>query len=385
MDPLCFKYDLRKLYKMEGKECKPSLRYPQLFICEKCDKSYAVKGSLWRHKRYECGVEARFKCSYCSHRSRQKEHLKMHINHASSIFSPLREMNRFRKSKKIKLQVSEEWVNGNETELSEWAISQITTRSRPDAWNRNRSASIDQLIDEENKLEKIKMKTTQKPRAQREAYQQKPVQNGTGTPGTASSLNVSMTDEAIEIGARAVDSANPSTPREATQVISTQTTSNSNEVVDIKKLRTTEASYKTKTASSGLRNILPKITYPNLIYTPLETHAFRSTPIPSQKVQISRGPGGKLQVHGCRPGQSLVRMPDGNIVIFNGIQGMSPLSITQTTNVVTSQPTQKVQFFRGPDGSLQIRGLMPGQQLIQTPDGGIYVTNTLTTQQQPIN
>lgn len=32
--------------------------------------------------------------------------------------------------------------------------------------------------------------------------------------------------------------------------------------------------------------------------------------------------------------------------------------------------------MRGPDGKLQVRGLMPGQQLVQMPDGKLHVLNT---------
>lgn len=37
---------------------------------------------------------------------------------------------------------------------------------------------------------------------------------------------------------------------------------------------------------------------------------------------------------------------------------------------------QRVQILRGPDGKLQVRGLMPGQQLVQMPDGKLHVLNT---------
>lgn len=39
------------------------------------------------------------------------------------------------------------------------------------------------------------------------------------------------------------------------------------------------------------------------------------------------------------------------------------------------QVQQKVQILRGPDGKLQVRGLLPGQQLIQMPDGKLHVLN----------
>lgn len=46
------------------------------------------------------------------------------------------------------------------------------------------------------------------------------------------------------------------------------------------------------------------------------------------------------------------------------------------------QIQQRVQIIRGPDGKLQVRGLMPGQQLVQMPDGKLHVLNnsqTITT------
>lgn len=38
-----------------------------------------------------------------------------------------------------------------------------------------------------------------------------------------------------------------------------------------------------------------------------------------------------------------------------------------------SDGPQKVQIIRGPDGKVSVRGLNPGQQLIQTADGKLHV------------
>lgn len=59
------------------------------FVCKLCGKSYTAKGSLVRHNKYECQFNtsiASFKCPYCSHESRRKDHLKCHIRkHMKSI------------------------------------------------------------------------------------------------------------------------------------------------------------------------------------------------------------------------------------------------------------------------------------------------------------
>lgn len=50
-------------------------------------------------------------------------------------------------------------------------------------------------------------------------------------------------------------------------------------------------------------------------------------------------------------------------------------SQTNNLNVSSSPQIQqhKVQIIRGPDGKVSVRGLNPGQQLIQMPDGKLHV------------
>lgn len=52
------------------------------YICHLCGKSYTAKGSLVRHKKFECQFNpaiVTFKCPYCSHESRRRDHLRCHI------------------------------------------------------------------------------------------------------------------------------------------------------------------------------------------------------------------------------------------------------------------------------------------------------------------
>lgn len=65
--------------------------------------------------------------------------------------------------------------------------------------------------------------------------------------------------------------------------------------------------------------------------------------------------------------QIQVRNPDGSIRIINQQQIVSVAPKPQET---------KVQVFRSADGKLSVKGLAPGQQLIQMPDGKIHIVNT---------
>lgn len=61
----------------------------------------------------------------------------------------------------------------------------------------------------------------------------------------------------------------------------------------------------------------------------------------------------------------IVKQPDGTTKI-----------IQQSVTMPQPQPkpeAQKVQIIRGPDGKVSVRGLNPGQQLIQMPDGKLHV------------
>nr|XP_003707597.1 PREDICTED: zinc finger protein 578-like [Megachile rotundata] len=42
------------------------------YLCPDCDRVYAVFTSLWRHRNYECGVEPKFVCPICRFRFTQK-------------------------------------------------------------------------------------------------------------------------------------------------------------------------------------------------------------------------------------------------------------------------------------------------------------------------
>ncbi|XP_065366947.1 longitudinals lacking protein, isoforms A/B/D/L isoform X2 [Calliphora vicina] len=57
------------------------------YVCNVCGKSYKIKGSLKRHKNYECGVAPGLSCPYCPHKCKYKSDLRKHISqkHALNI------------------------------------------------------------------------------------------------------------------------------------------------------------------------------------------------------------------------------------------------------------------------------------------------------------
>lgn len=47
--------------------------------CIACGKAYKHKHHLKRHHDFECGVDPKFKCAFCPHRTRYKDSLTKHI------------------------------------------------------------------------------------------------------------------------------------------------------------------------------------------------------------------------------------------------------------------------------------------------------------------
>ena len=49
------------------------------FNCPKCGRSFAVKGNMNRHLKYECGQPPKFQCPYCNFRSKQSSNVLAHV------------------------------------------------------------------------------------------------------------------------------------------------------------------------------------------------------------------------------------------------------------------------------------------------------------------
>ncbi|KAK9882339.1 hypothetical protein WA026_020861 [Henosepilachna vigintioctopunctata] len=50
----------------------------EVFMCTNCTKTYRLKHSLVRHRRFECGQEPRYPCCRCGKRFKHKYDLKIH-------------------------------------------------------------------------------------------------------------------------------------------------------------------------------------------------------------------------------------------------------------------------------------------------------------------
>ncbi|KAI8124900.1 Nucleosome-remodeling factor subunit NURF301 [Lucilia cuprina] len=100
--------------------------------------------------------------------------------------------------------------------------------------------------------------------------------------------------------------------------------------------------------------------------------------------QTVASPVAKQNINTINPGTtSTTTTPSTSNNIQQPVQPATQNS-SQTSNNLTSSispaPQQhKVQIIRGPDGKVSVRGLSPGQQLIQMPDGKLHVLTTATS------
>ncbi|XP_065360570.1 nucleosome-remodeling factor subunit NURF301 isoform X2 [Calliphora vicina] len=96
--------------------------------------------------------------------------------------------------------------------------------------------------------------------------------------------------------------------------------------------------------------------------------------------QTVASPVPKQSINTINPGATSTTTSTSNSLTQQPVQ-TSAQNATQTTNNLSSSvspaPQQhKVQIIRGPDGKVSVRGLSPGQQLIQMPDGKLHVLTT---------
>ena len=92
--------------------------------------------------------------------------------------------------------------------------------------------------------------------------------------------------------------------------------------------------------------IRPGIASPSIIQqnaSPSNLNTVQSNSSPQQKVQIVRSADGKIQVRGLLPGQQLVQMPDGRLQIFSAPSSSTVVSASSSpTTVVAPGPSRVV-------------------------------------------
>ncbi|XP_037722517.1 nucleosome-remodeling factor subunit NURF301 isoform X3 [Drosophila subpulchrella] len=103
------------------------------------------------------------------------------------------------------------------------------------------------------------------------------------------------------------------------------------------------------------------------------------TPVKGQVIGsrrvIVKNPDGTTRI--IQQAVTQVSRPAANTATATASSTAASTSSTQST---PSTPTpHKVQIIRGPDGKVSVRGLNPGQQLVQMPDGKLHVLTTTTS------
>uniref|UniRef100_A0A6M2DWQ9 Putative secreted protein n=1 Tax=Xenopsylla cheopis TaxID=163159 RepID=A0A6M2DWQ9_XENCH len=49
------------------------------FACRRCGKEYESRNGVYKHEKYECGMERRFHCRYCPYSTHYGFSLKTHL------------------------------------------------------------------------------------------------------------------------------------------------------------------------------------------------------------------------------------------------------------------------------------------------------------------
>lgn len=294
------------------------------------------------------------------------------VREVTSIRSGLRKRKRPESPQSTEPQVTEEWVDEDKLELweikqygdrLEKANAQIITRSRSgqpqSAVGSNRNAGSnsgmsDQLVSGKATPEEIKEKMEQQLRMQRAAHQQKraletlksPANSGSPTQVVKVTTN-STHDGTVKLVSKVAIPANPNSGTKS-QLTSLLTTPAQNKpFISTKRIYMAKSSLGTTKVVSGPTSILPKTqqagNQQSLIKVSGQTGPIQQI---QQRVQIIRGPDGKLQVRGLMPGQQLVQMPDGKLHVLNNSQAITTLAQTGGTTTqaktATTSTTAKV-------------------------------------------
>ncbi|XP_074105928.1 nucleosome-remodeling factor subunit NURF301 E(bx) isoform X2 [Cotesia typhae] len=278
------------------------------------------------------------------------------IREVTSIRSGLRKRKRPESPQSTEPQVSEEWVDEDKLDL--WEIKQYGDRSRSGGpqsgvMNRGSLAGSSDQVSGKATPEEIKEKIEQQLRMQRAAHQQKRALETLKNPSNSSPQLLKVTtntnqDGAIKVVSKVAIPVNPNTSQGKSQLTSLLTTPNQHKTITRRIFMTKSADGTTRMVS-GPTSILPKTTSSPAV---LNQQSLIKTGTPStpaqqgqQRVQILRGPDGKLQVRGLMPGQQLVQMPDGKLHVLNTTPTIAASTVTtpNSTTTVVASPQSNVK------------------------------------------
>ncbi|XP_032667402.1 nucleosome-remodeling factor subunit NURF301 isoform X2 [Odontomachus brunneus] len=281
------------------------------------------------------------------------------VREVTSIRSGLRKRKRPESPQSTEPQVTVEWVDEDKLDL--WEIKQYGDRSRsgvpqPVVVSGNRTTTVsnttgDQLVSGKATPEEIKEKMEQQLRMQRAAHQQKRAletlkspTNSTSTTQLVKVTTNSSHDGTVKLVSKVAIPANPNSGTKS-QLTSLLTTPTQNKILGTRRIYMTKSADGTTKVVSGPTSILPKTSQSpatNQLQSLIRVSPTGNPPVQvQQRVQILRGPDGKLQVRGLLPSQQLVQMPDGKLHVLNVSHAGTHLTQCITTNSTT--PTTTLQ------------------------------------------
>ncbi|KAK9882651.1 hypothetical protein WA026_022517 [Henosepilachna vigintioctopunctata] len=306
------------------------------------------------------------------------------IREVTSIRSGLRKRKRPESPQSTNPQVTEEWVDEEKLELweiklygdkLEKANAQVITRSRtgnlpPARAIIDPSDITSKSIPGKPTAEEIKEKMEQQLRLQRAAHQQKRALELKNQSGQLVKM-VGTTQAAT-------------TTSTATKPITTIASSN--------------APIQPKVTSDGQMKIVKNIVLPSQTVmagknTLTSLLTSNTKQLAGRRILMTKAPDGTTRVitsspavgaKGLQNSPSLIKVQTSSGQQIQTVQIQQPGKKSNATPHTPKQleTPQKVQIMRTPDGKITVKGLLPGQQLIQFPDGKLQVISGGVVQQQ---
>ncbi|XP_072386734.1 nucleosome-remodeling factor subunit NURF301 isoform X2 [Diabrotica undecimpunctata] len=310
------------------------------------------------------------------------------VREVTSIRSGLRKRKRPESPQNMDPQVSEEWVDEDKLEL--WEIKQYGEKSRtgnlPPAKPTIEAPDIKVAVSGKATPEEIKEKMEQQLRLQRAAHQQK---------RALEVKNLGLKSGVLEM----VGSTAQSTSASSTTVTTSKASSTSNAPLQAIQPKVTTSDGQVKIVKNVVVPSQAIVSGKNTLTSLLTSN---TTKLAGRRILMTKGPDGTTRVITGSTiipktlpttQQSLIKSPavTGAQLVQTPTQSQQPT--TSTSTLANSQPQtpqstkdspQRVQIMRMPDGRISVKGLLPGQQLVQYPDGKLQVLTTSQLQSSGI-